>query len=238
MKLTITLTPFEESNIHGWLNDLIAHPQYIGKTKADGLPPRPDGIMPWQTRIVLESQTRERFEEIAKQFGVVVTPPVEPPVASADFCDLDKDIRWPIQWGDSTRRETRTVGDFRYNNVCLAFTVPRDIGGPFAQAGDISLSEFDGDPTMRHMTISRHACDFRPVDPTGVNGPLFETYGKQATAYFNAVSASGGAVAVQPGQGYFVNIRNWSKDTNDHNVLPPESGTSYDAGVSINWPRN
>ena len=23
-----------------------------------------------------------------------------------------------------------------------------------------------------------------------------------------------------------------------HNVLPPESGTSYDAGVSINWPRN
>lgn len=239
MDLTITLSEFEKSNMGGWVNFLLANPQYIGKTKLDGLPPREDGIAPWQTRIVLEEQTRERFEQIARQFGVSLPPVVVPPAEAHDFCDINEDIRWTIPFGDFSRYCTRDVRDFRYNRVCASITLPGSVAAPFTFPGYVSLAEFDGSPTMRHMTLSRHACDFRPVDPTGVNGPLASSYGKQATIYFNAFDTNiqGGAKLI-PGQPYFVNVRNWSLDTNDPNVLPPDSGIGYAAGISVLWPHN
>lgn len=71
MKLTITLSTLEENNMRGWVNYLVANPQYIGVAGRMSA----SGVIDVQTRLVLEEQTRARFEEIAAQFGVTVPRP-------------------------------------------------------------------------------------------------------------------------------------------------------------------
>ena len=61
MKLTIDLSPLEESNIRGWVNKGLAEPEFAEH--------------PY--RLVLEERTRARFEQIAAQFAV---PPAPSPV--------------------------------------------------------------------------------------------------------------------------------------------------------------
>jgi len=60
VKLTIDLSPLEESNIRGWVNKGLAEPDFAAH--------------PY--RLVLEERTRARFDQIAAQFAA---PPVPPP---------------------------------------------------------------------------------------------------------------------------------------------------------------
>lgn len=65
MKLTVTLTDKEESDIKGWRNYYLEHPEYIG------LPPGANPPWPpnYQSRIVLDSTERVRFDEISAQIA-------------------------------------------------------------------------------------------------------------------------------------------------------------------------
>ena len=55
------------------------------------------------------------------------------------------------------------------------------------------------------MTLSNTACDFRPTDSSGVNGPFAVSYGNTVTIDFNVGSPP---VALVPGQTYYMNWRN------------------------------
>lgn len=227
-KLTITLDADEGPLILAWLNDLAHRPDMIGK--------QPDGYVPGtnlvngQSRIVLMSHARGRAEEIAAQFGVAL--PGAAPVPSGDFC-APGSIRIDVPWGDVTRyatdqMEPRTFAD---NAVCVRFTVPANATGKIS-AGSLSFAEYRGEPWPRHMTLSRHACDFRPADPTGANGPLAAEGGTSVLLRFNVGSLDGGAhAALQAGQTYYFNIRNTSPGGGPVTGDKPGSFT-------MSWPAN
>lgn len=61
--ITLTLNDQEVADIGGWINYYDEHPQYIGVIPTPGVSP-PDG----QTKIVLEDQTRARYDELKAQF--------------------------------------------------------------------------------------------------------------------------------------------------------------------------
>jgi hypothetical protein len=50
-------------------------------------------------------------------------------------------------------------------------------GASATQPGRIAVAEYAGEPVYRDVTISRFACDFRPADPGGINGPVFHGNG-------------------------------------------------------------
>ncbi|HSS71010.1 MAG TPA: hypothetical protein VLQ46_10210, partial [Casimicrobiaceae bacterium] len=52
-------------------------------------------------------------------------------------------------------------------------------------------------------------CDFRAVDPTGNNGPLFDAFGLGPSKGFVVGASSGTNVGLAPGSDYFINVRNW-----------------------------
>ena len=84
MELKTTLTPKEEGDVLAWVNLYRAHPELIG-VKNTAWPPN------GQTRIVLDSCTKERFDEISAQFPVAGPGPTPPP-AGGPFADL----RWRL----------------------------------------------------------------------------------------------------------------------------------------------
>ena len=77
---------------------------------------------------------------------------------------------------------------------------------------EASIAEYDGPPTFRTATLSTRPCDFRELDPTGVNGPLASSGGTSATLH-RAIGTGPGEVAV--GRTYFFNMKNWAQDFND-----------------------
>ena len=131
-------------------------------------------------------------------------------------------INTTIAWGDFTRYTTRSIAPFGDNVWCIAFTVPAGTA-PTSNVGYGSVAEFGGDPWMREMTLSRFPCDFRPADPTGANGPLEWSIGKQATIHWRV---GGDPNNLQPGVTYYYNIRNQQ----------PTEGLILPAGFSIIWP--
>jgi len=84
------------------------------------------------------------------------------------------------------------------------------------------VAEYQGPPTPRHMTLSRSPCDFRPVDPTGENGPLAESGGTATLINWNVGAEP---LALVAGETYYFNYRN----TNC-------AQASCDASTSTNWP--
>jgi hypothetical protein len=82
MKLTITLSPIEEANLRAWVQWYQQHPEAVGKPSGAWNGGKPD----YQTRVVLEEQTRERYDEIAAQFAGGGSPQPVPPVG---------EIPWP-----------------------------------------------------------------------------------------------------------------------------------------------
>lgn len=85
MKLSITLSAQEAANIADWVRGLRARPEWIGKT-GNFEPGKPQE---YQRRIVLEDQTRERFDEIAQQVDAWAAPvsivPFEPNANSTPY---------------------------------------------------------------------------------------------------------------------------------------------------------
>lgn len=154
-----------------------------------------------------------------------------PPPAAV--CGPD-DLQVSIPWGDYDRRTTNQIGPFGENRIAVQFVVPPAVVGPFSSSGYFSVAEFQGPPWPRHLTLSRFACDFRSVDPTGVAGPVAESYGKQTTIFFN-VQGPAGADALQPSGVYYMNIRNWEPTLGTSGLAP---GQTAPAGFSFIWPHN
>jgi hypothetical protein len=78
----------------------------------------------------------------------------------------------------------------------------------------MTVAEFIGPATSRDATISTIPCDFRATDPTGANGPLSRSTGTTTNNAFVIGSPMPGTPALQPGQTYYLNVRNWSVESN------------------------
>ena len=147
----------------------------------------------------------------------------------ADYCGSYQNvIRTNVSWGDFSRITTGGLGGFTSDGVLvMTFTVPTDPAS-YANVGYTSLAEFSGPPALRHMTLSKSACDFRNVDPTGANGPYDVSVGKQVTIYWNVGNQP---IALTPGQTYHFNVRN-----TDYNGVT-DCTSVCNAGISTIWPR-
>lgn len=234
--ITIRLNETETSNMAGWVNKGFDEPEFAN--------------YPW--RLVLEERTRARFEALAKQFtdaklcnyppGWGSTPTPAPPPVNQAPCSM-YDITVDVPWGDFHRYETRLMGGFGSidmgnsgtydNHIVVRFAVP-DMPGPISRVGYFSLAEFDGNPWPRHLTLSSSPCDFRNVDPTGVNGPLTSSMGKQVTIYFEIGSkANPEPGKLIPGHTYYMNVRNFEPTLGHSNLAPLQL---VNAGFSFIWP--
>jgi len=117
-------------------------------------------------------------------------------------------------WSNATFVSRDFVDDpgFAWNGVWVVkLAVPSGASG--THSGRLAMAEFGGPPTAREVTLSRFPCDFRPIDPSGVNGPLFRDEGIGSTEYIVVGASSGGAVGLTPGVVYYYNVRNWQVET-------------------------
>jgi hypothetical protein len=98
---------------------------------------------------------------------------------------------------------------FAWNGVWVVkFTVAPN--APMGRTGSLNVSEYQGPSTGREATLSTEACDFRPSDYTGVNGPLSVSFGTTTTNAFAIGPPSMSTAGIQPGQTYYLNVRNVS----------------------------
>jgi hypothetical protein len=114
-----------------------------------------------------------------------------------------------LGWSDALiySRDFADAPGFAWNGAWVVkLSVPSNATG--SSSGNINIVEFDGPPTPRDATISRLPCDFRPVDPTGANGPLARSQGTGPSFLFQLGASSQGKVGLAPGLDYYVNIRN------------------------------
>jgi hypothetical protein len=96
---------------------------------------------------------------------------------------------------------------FAYNGAwAVRFTVPGT--ATTGQFGNLAAAEFNGPPTFREVTVSQTACDFRPTDLSGANGPLGRQFGNSATLSFTIGAGSNSYAGLQAGQTYYFNVRN------------------------------
>lgn len=84
MKLSIDLSAKEEANIRAWVAYMRAHPEYVGVASGNWNNGTPD----YQTRLVLEEQTRARFDEIAAQFDAPAAARVQDHYGANDMHDM------------------------------------------------------------------------------------------------------------------------------------------------------
>jgi hypothetical protein len=130
-------------------------------------------------------------------------------------------------------RDFTDAPGFAWNGVWVVkISIPGNATG--TSAGGVNLAEFGGPPTAREATISRTACDFRPVDATGNNGPLVVSEGNDVSLSFVLGASSGGAIGLAPGQDYYVNIRNWQVQTSQ---ISCDSSIRCDALFILSLPR-
>jgi hypothetical protein len=88
--------------------------------------------------------------------------------------------------------------------------------------GNTSFAEYNGPPTLRHMTLSNTPCDFRAPDATGVNGPFVATQGTATLINWNVGAPP---VSLVPGSVYYFNALNLG------------CGQDFcEATTSTNWP--
>ena len=118
-----------------------------------------------------------------------------------------------VNWGQQGLFHSNQSGNFGDNAVWVfKLTVPP--GTPNSSTfGYFNLVEDNGPGTFRQMTISTQACDFRPKDFTGVNGPLGISNGVSVSLYYGvAVPFIFGNPGLTAGQTYYVSVRNWQLD--------------------------
>ncbi len=156
------------------------------------------------------------------------------PVAQ-DFCgNFPSVLRTNVPWA-TQRAITAGYPDpgFQWNGVWVVrFTVPA--GTPASStSGRLFVAEFGGPPVVRDVTVSRFACDFRGVDVSGTNGPLLDTGGVSANGLLTVSSPAGGAAVLQPGQTYYINVRNRGSDGS----ISCPAGQRCDAFLDLTLPR-
>lgn len=122
---------------------------------------------------------------------------------------------------------------FRWNGAwAVRFTVPGTAQD--ASFGSVQVAEFNGPPTYREATLSRTACDFRPIDATGNNGPVAVATGNTASLTFVAGASLPGYPGLAPGGAYYLNVRNYLAGSN---AITCASPSRCDALANINLPR-
>jgi hypothetical protein len=122
---------------------------------------------------------------------------------------------------ESSRVESAAMPNapaFAWNGAwAVSFAVPATIG---SRLGRLSAAEFAGQRTDREATISRTACDFRPTDPSGVNGPIARAFGSSTTNFFTADPSRAGYPVLQAGRNYYYNLRNYEPSTGSISCAP------------------
>jgi hypothetical protein len=128
---------------------------------------------------------------------------------------------------------TLSESGFRWNGAwAVRFTVPET--APDAAFGSLQAAEFNGPPTYREATLSRTACDFRPIDATGNNGPLALATSNTTSLSFVIGASRPSYPGLAPGGSYYLNVRNYLSGSNTITCAPPGR---CDALASINLPR-
>jgi hypothetical protein len=123
---------------------------------------------------------------------------------------------------------------FAWNGVWVVkVTVPAN--GTIGSAGAFTVAEFGGPPTARQMTVSSVPCDFRADDASGNNGPLGHANGTTARIQFVLGAGSPGSAGLNPGQTYFVSVRNW--DANSNSISCDPGIGRCDAFMDVSPPR-
>jgi hypothetical protein len=118
-----------------------------------------------------------------------------------------------VTWGQAVQAQSTQSGNFGDDTVWLfKLTVPA--GTPTSTTnGSFSLSEYQGPETLRQLTISTQACDFRSKDVFGVNGPLAVANGSRVTIYYGVGTPFiFGPPELTAGQTYYISARNWQLD--------------------------
>lgn len=167
MRLYIDLSPTEEANIHGWVNKGLNDPVFANH--------------PW--RIVLEEQTRARFDQIAAQFG---TQPPGPPV------DLELVTRDLYSSPPNVQKNVDLYVDVGYV-YAIPIRLPERLG-----LYEWSLSEFGGEPLGHRAKLSLVAGDLANTENQNNTVPilLFDVqpdgiYKPGTIAYANVALAIG-----------------------------------------------
>lgn len=153
--------------------------------------------------------------------------------APPDFCGSFPSLLYSVlPWANNMVRSVDSpYPSFAWNGAWVArFTVPSSVATP--RAGSIDVVEYAGGPLSRQVTISQFACDFRATDPSGQQGPIFSSTSTAVSAPLRD-STAGGGVVLQPGQTYYVNVRNlWQ----DGSISCPEATESCGASISMRVP--
>jgi len=150
-----------------------------------------------------------------------------------DFCGSYPNVKRVTKaWNDIVPILTHKNGGFAADGVFVVeFTVPSGAGN-FGTAGYTQIAEFPVGPTTRQMSLSKSACDFRPSDRTGANGPYAYSNGNTASIQWNIGAQPAALVA---GETYFFNFRNWSIDLDR---ISCESTSFCNAIIQMNFPSN
>ncbi len=116
-------------------------------------------------------------------------------------------------WGQANSWFSSQSGNFGDNTVWV-FKLFVPVGTPNSVLnGTFTLAEYQGSETLRQMTISTQACDFRTKDYTGANGPLSVSNGTRVTIdYGVGTPFIFGPAELTAGQTYYVSVRNWQLD--------------------------
>ena len=122
---------------------------------------------------------------------------------------------------------------FAWNGVwAVRFTVPPTANS--TQTGDLTVYEFGAPATYRETTLSRTACDFRPNDVTGNNGPLARGNSNMATITFGIGASTPALAGLTPGATYYLNVRNFYPPGNF--ISCPSTPGRCDAAARLNLP--
>ena len=116
-------------------------------------------------------------------------------------------------WGQAGSYQSSASGNFGDGNSSV--WVAKIVAGAQNSSiiGRFTLSEYQGPSTFRQMTISTQACDFRPKDYSGANGPLAVSNGTTTSiSYAVATPFIFGPAGLSPGQTYYISVRNWQLD--------------------------
>jgi hypothetical protein len=116
----------------------------------------------------------------------------------------------------------------------VRFTVPPTANS--SQTGVLTVAEYGSPATYREITLSPTACDFRPNDVSGNNGPLARAGSNQVTITFGIGATSTPTLArLTAGATYYLNVRNFYAPGNY--ISCPSLPGRCDASARMDLPR-